>query len=174
MQQDTIKWVYNNSESAQGDNQKSNQKPTPQENGDGFECKVEGDLPHMQTFTWNYMRINGKKEIPLKVSVDVTQVCSEEIQTPPSSPVNKSDVKQSRLIWSVLAWEQPSAPLAHQVLILSLGFMDPNEKVKKENHSLHRKVCYKGAGSWIYGCIVGLVSLILQEIIVSEWGRKSI
>lgn len=43
MQQDTIKWVYNNSESAQEDNQKSNQKPTPQENGDGFDCKVEGD-----------------------------------------------------------------------------------------------------------------------------------
>lgn len=46
MQQDTIKWVYNNSESAQEDNQKSNQKPTPQENGDGFDCKVEGDHTH--------------------------------------------------------------------------------------------------------------------------------
>jgi len=43
MQQDTIKWVYNNSESAQEDKQKTNQKPTPEENGDGFECKVEGD-----------------------------------------------------------------------------------------------------------------------------------
>uniref|UniRef100_A0A672ZX24 Phosphatidylinositol 3,4,5-trisphosphate-dependent Rac exchanger 2 protein n=1 Tax=Sphaeramia orbicularis TaxID=375764 RepID=A0A672ZX24_9TELE len=34
-------WVYNNSESAQEDNQKTNQKPTSEENGDGFECKVE-------------------------------------------------------------------------------------------------------------------------------------
>lgn len=46
MQQDTIKWVYNNSESAQEDNQKTNQKPTTEENGDGFECKVEGELTH--------------------------------------------------------------------------------------------------------------------------------
>uniref|UniRef100_A0A7N6A4Y7 Phosphatidylinositol 3,4,5-trisphosphate-dependent Rac exchanger 2 protein n=1 Tax=Anabas testudineus TaxID=64144 RepID=A0A7N6A4Y7_ANATE len=38
--QDTIKWVYNNSESAQEDNQKTNQKPTTEENGDGFECKI--------------------------------------------------------------------------------------------------------------------------------------
>ncbi|KAM9331751.1 phosphatidylinositol 3,4,5-trisphosphate-dependent Rac exchanger 2 protein isoform 3-T3 [Pholidichthys leucotaenia] len=40
-QQDTIKWVYNSTESAQEENQKMNQKPTPEENGDGFECKVE-------------------------------------------------------------------------------------------------------------------------------------
>uniref|UniRef100_A0A665W7B3 Phosphatidylinositol-3,4,5-trisphosphate-dependent Rac exchange factor 2 n=1 Tax=Echeneis naucrates TaxID=173247 RepID=A0A665W7B3_ECHNA len=33
-QQDSIKWVYNNSESAQEDNQKTNQKPTTEENGD--------------------------------------------------------------------------------------------------------------------------------------------
>ncbi len=46
LQQDTIKWVYNNTESAQEDNQKTNQKPTPEENGDGFECKVEGDHTH--------------------------------------------------------------------------------------------------------------------------------
>lgn len=50
MQQDTIKWVYNNSESAQEDNQKTNQKPTTEENGDGFECKVEGDYTHICTF----------------------------------------------------------------------------------------------------------------------------
>lgn len=46
LQQDTIKWVYNTSESAQEDNQKTNQKPTTEENGDGFECKVEGDQTH--------------------------------------------------------------------------------------------------------------------------------
>lgn len=51
MQQDTIKWVYNNSESAQEDNQKSKQKPTPQENGDGFDCKVEGD----HTRSWEFL-----------------------------------------------------------------------------------------------------------------------
>lgn len=46
MQQDTIKWVYNNSESAQEDNQKTNQKPALEENGEGFECQVEGDHTH--------------------------------------------------------------------------------------------------------------------------------
>ena len=55
MQQDTIKWVYNNSESAQEDNQKTNQKPTPEENGDGFECKVEGD----HTCTHIQMELHG-------------------------------------------------------------------------------------------------------------------
>lgn len=55
MQQDTIKWVYNNSESAQEDNQKSNQKPTPEENGDGFDCKVEGDHTHACIFTKSTM-----------------------------------------------------------------------------------------------------------------------
>uniref|UniRef100_A0AAX7V1M5 Phosphatidylinositol 3,4,5-trisphosphate-dependent Rac exchanger 2 protein n=1 Tax=Astatotilapia calliptera TaxID=8154 RepID=A0AAX7V1M5_ASTCA len=34
-------WVYNSSENAQEDNQKTNQKPIPEKNGDGFECKVE-------------------------------------------------------------------------------------------------------------------------------------
>nr|CBN81928.1 Phosphatidylinositol 3,4,5-trisphosphate-dependent Rac exchanger 2 protein [Dicentrarchus labrax] len=70
-QQDTIKWVYNNSESAQEDSQKTNQKPTPEENGDGFECKVEGDHTHkhMHTFTRNYTGITPLgKEIPLKDS----------------------------------------------------------------------------------------------------------
>uniref|UniRef100_A0A665W895 Phosphatidylinositol 3,4,5-trisphosphate-dependent Rac exchanger 2 protein n=1 Tax=Echeneis naucrates TaxID=173247 RepID=A0A665W895_ECHNA len=51
----SIKWVYNNSESAQEDNQKTNQKPTTEENGDGFECKVEGDHTHMSI-------IDGKKD----------------------------------------------------------------------------------------------------------------
>uniref|UniRef100_A0A8C2D5H7 Phosphatidylinositol-3,4,5-trisphosphate-dependent Rac exchange factor 2 n=1 Tax=Cyprinus carpio TaxID=7962 RepID=A0A8C2D5H7_CYPCA len=41
LQQDSIKWVYNNSESAQEDHQRTNQKPTAGENGDVFECKVE-------------------------------------------------------------------------------------------------------------------------------------
>ncbi|XP_073689069.1 phosphatidylinositol 3,4,5-trisphosphate-dependent Rac exchanger 2 protein-like, partial [Garra rufa] len=40
-QQDSIKWVYNNSESAQEDHQRTNQKPAAGENGDVFECKVE-------------------------------------------------------------------------------------------------------------------------------------
>lgn len=47
-QQDTIKWVYNNSESAQEDKQKTNRKAALEENGDGFECKVEGDHAHSQ------------------------------------------------------------------------------------------------------------------------------
>uniref|UniRef100_A0A665W842 Phosphatidylinositol 3,4,5-trisphosphate-dependent Rac exchanger 2 protein n=1 Tax=Echeneis naucrates TaxID=173247 RepID=A0A665W842_ECHNA len=68
-QQDSIKWVYNNSESAQEDNQKTNQKPTTEENGDGFECKVEGDHTHMCIFTTNYMMgiTHLGKEIILKV-----------------------------------------------------------------------------------------------------------
>lgn len=51
LQQDTIKWVYNSSESAQEDNQKAPQKPNSEENGDGFECKVEGDHTHTCTIT---------------------------------------------------------------------------------------------------------------------------
>lgn len=38
--------MYNNSEGAREDNQKNEQKTPAQENGDGFECKVEGGL-HM-------------------------------------------------------------------------------------------------------------------------------
>lgn len=53
VQQDTIKWVYNNSESAQEDKQKTNQKPTAEENGDGFECKVEGECTRARTLTRN-------------------------------------------------------------------------------------------------------------------------
>uniref|UniRef100_A0A8C9YID1 Phosphatidylinositol 3,4,5-trisphosphate-dependent Rac exchanger 2 protein n=1 Tax=Sander lucioperca TaxID=283035 RepID=A0A8C9YID1_SANLU len=57
-QQDTIKWVYNNSESAQEDNQKTNQKPSPEENGDGFECKVEEVMDKFNTIAI----IDGKKD----------------------------------------------------------------------------------------------------------------
>uniref|UniRef100_A0A669BBU5 Phosphatidylinositol 3,4,5-trisphosphate-dependent Rac exchanger 2 protein n=1 Tax=Oreochromis niloticus TaxID=8128 RepID=A0A669BBU5_ORENI len=48
-QQDTIKWVYNSSESAQEDNQKTNQKPITEKNGDGFECKVEEVMDKINT-----------------------------------------------------------------------------------------------------------------------------
>ncbi|KAI5617161.1 phosphatidylinositol 3,4,5-trisphosphate-dependent Rac exchanger 2 protein, partial [Silurus asotus] len=41
-QQDSINWVYNNSESAQDDQQKASQKPSTEGNGELFECKVEG------------------------------------------------------------------------------------------------------------------------------------
>uniref|UniRef100_A0A8C6LIW3 Phosphatidylinositol 3,4,5-trisphosphate-dependent Rac exchanger 2 protein n=1 Tax=Nothobranchius furzeri TaxID=105023 RepID=A0A8C6LIW3_NOTFU len=58
-QQDTIKWVYNSSESAQEENQKANQKPTAEENGDGFECKVEGDV--LDKFN-TIAIIDGKKD----------------------------------------------------------------------------------------------------------------
>ncbi|KAF0028123.1 hypothetical protein F2P81_019210 [Scophthalmus maximus] len=57
-QQDTIKWVYNNSESAQEDKQKTNQKPTAEENGDGFECKVEEVMDKFNTIAI----IDGKKD----------------------------------------------------------------------------------------------------------------
>uniref|UniRef100_A0A665W7R0 Phosphatidylinositol-3,4,5-trisphosphate-dependent Rac exchange factor 2 n=1 Tax=Echeneis naucrates TaxID=173247 RepID=A0A665W7R0_ECHNA len=57
-QQDSIKWVYNNSESAQEDNQKTNQKPTTEENGDGFECKVEEVMDKFNTIAI----IDGKKD----------------------------------------------------------------------------------------------------------------
>lgn len=53
-QEDTIKWVYNNSESAREDNQKIEQKTAAQENGDGFECKVEGGF--------KVARSNGEKK----------------------------------------------------------------------------------------------------------------
>ncbi|XP_037549901.1 phosphatidylinositol 3,4,5-trisphosphate-dependent Rac exchanger 2 protein [Nematolebias whitei] len=57
-QQDTIRWVYNNSESAQEENQKTKQKPTPEENGDGFECKVEEVMDKFNTIAI----IDGKKD----------------------------------------------------------------------------------------------------------------
>uniref|UniRef100_A0AAQ4Q4E6 Phosphatidylinositol 3,4,5-trisphosphate-dependent Rac exchanger 2 protein n=1 Tax=Gasterosteus aculeatus aculeatus TaxID=481459 RepID=A0AAQ4Q4E6_GASAC len=40
-------WVYNNSESAQEDNQTTNEKPTPEENGDGFESIIDGRKDHV-------------------------------------------------------------------------------------------------------------------------------
>ncbi|KAI1889083.1 hypothetical protein AGOR_G00175400 [Albula goreensis] len=58
-QQDTIKWVYNNSESAQEDHQKANQKPSVEENGgDVFECKVEEVMDKFNTIAI----IDGKKD----------------------------------------------------------------------------------------------------------------
>ncbi|MEQ2247536.1 Phosphatidylinositol 3,4,5-trisphosphate-dependent Rac exchanger 2 protein [Ilyodon furcidens] len=57
-QQDTIKWIYNNSESALEENQKTNQKPTLEENGDGFEGKVEEVMDKFNTIAI----IDGKKD----------------------------------------------------------------------------------------------------------------
>ncbi|XP_075906396.1 phosphatidylinositol 3,4,5-trisphosphate-dependent Rac exchanger 2 protein [Nelusetta ayraudi] len=57
-QEDTIKWVYNNSESAREDNQKIEQKTAAQENGDGFECKVEEVMDKLNTIAI----IDGKKD----------------------------------------------------------------------------------------------------------------
>uniref|UniRef100_A0A8C4ZN03 Phosphatidylinositol-3,4,5-trisphosphate dependent Rac exchange factor 2 n=1 Tax=Gadus morhua TaxID=8049 RepID=A0A8C4ZN03_GADMO len=65
-QQDTIKWVYNNNESAQEDERKSNQKRSAEENEDGFECKVEGDV--MDKFN-TIAIIDGKKEL-VSLTVD--------------------------------------------------------------------------------------------------------
>ncbi|KAF4075695.1 hypothetical protein AMELA_G00221840 [Ameiurus melas] len=57
-QQDSIKWVYNNSESAQDDQQKASQKPNAEENGEGFECKVEEVMDKFNTIAL----IDGKKD----------------------------------------------------------------------------------------------------------------
>ncbi|PWA18194.1 hypothetical protein CCH79_00004218 [Gambusia affinis] len=57
-QQDTIKWIYNNSESALEENQKSTQKPTLEGNGDGFEGKVEEVMDKFNTIAI----IDGKKD----------------------------------------------------------------------------------------------------------------
>ncbi|XP_036413863.1 phosphatidylinositol 3,4,5-trisphosphate-dependent Rac exchanger 2 protein [Colossoma macropomum] len=57
-QQDSIKWVYNNNESAQEDHQKTNQKPSSEENGDVFECKVEEVMDKFNTIAM----IDGKKD----------------------------------------------------------------------------------------------------------------
>uniref|UniRef100_A0A8C2BDE5 Phosphatidylinositol 3,4,5-trisphosphate-dependent Rac exchanger 2 protein n=1 Tax=Cyprinus carpio TaxID=7962 RepID=A0A8C2BDE5_CYPCA len=67
LQQDSIKWVYNNSESAQEDHQRANQKPTAGENGDVFECKVEGAFNTIAI-------IDGKKD---HVSLTVDNVYLE-------------------------------------------------------------------------------------------------
>ncbi|XP_077592217.1 phosphatidylinositol 3,4,5-trisphosphate-dependent Rac exchanger 2 protein [Stigmatopora nigra] len=57
-QQDTIKWVYNNSESAREDDRRDDHKATPEENGDGFECKVEEAMDKFNTIAI----IDGKKD----------------------------------------------------------------------------------------------------------------
>ncbi|XP_056306227.1 phosphatidylinositol 3,4,5-trisphosphate-dependent Rac exchanger 2 protein [Danio aesculapii] len=69
-QQDSIKWVYNNSESAQEDHQRSNQKPTAGDNGDVFECKVEEVMDKFNTIAI----IDGKKD---HVSLTVDNVYLE-------------------------------------------------------------------------------------------------
>ncbi|XP_052360907.1 phosphatidylinositol 3,4,5-trisphosphate-dependent Rac exchanger 2 protein isoform X3 [Oncorhynchus keta] len=56
-QQDSIQWVYNNSESSQED-QGKNQKQTAEENGDGFQCKVEEVMDKFNTIAI----IDGKKD----------------------------------------------------------------------------------------------------------------
>uniref|UniRef100_A0A672QUI4 Phosphatidylinositol-3,4,5-trisphosphate dependent Rac exchange factor 2 n=1 Tax=Sinocyclocheilus grahami TaxID=75366 RepID=A0A672QUI4_SINGR len=65
----SIKWVYNNSESAQEDHKRTNQKPAAGENGDVFECKVEGAVTHTSANTYY-----GKKD---HVSLTVDNVYLE-------------------------------------------------------------------------------------------------
>lgn len=58
-QQDTIKWVYNSSESAKEDQKNNNNQKAPaEENGDGFECKVEEVIDKFNTIAI----IDGKKD----------------------------------------------------------------------------------------------------------------
>ncbi|KAG9283290.1 phosphatidylinositol 3,4,5-trisphosphate-dependent Rac exchanger 2 protein [Astyanax mexicanus] len=57
-QQDSIKWVYNNNESAQEEHQKANQKPSSEENGEVFDCKVEEVMDKFNTIAM----IDGKKD----------------------------------------------------------------------------------------------------------------
>lgn len=74
LQQDTIKWIYNNSESALEENQKSNQKPTLDENGDGFEGKVEGD--HTQAYSQSTLQSPiWNNTLWSTVFVNVTHAC---------------------------------------------------------------------------------------------------
>ena len=96
MQQDTIKWVYNNSESAQEDNQKTNRNPAPQENGDGFECKVEGEHTHKHfTHAFIHSFLRKLQENSKTNSVRGVRGCTADFsvvtQTMPSGSVNKSD-----------------------------------------------------------------------------------
>ncbi|ELW64703.1 Phosphatidylinositol 3,4,5-trisphosphate-dependent Rac exchanger 2 protein [Tupaia chinensis] len=58
MKQDSIQWVYNSIESAQEDLQKSNSKPSGDEAGDAFDCKVEEVIDKFNTMAI----IDGKKE----------------------------------------------------------------------------------------------------------------
>ncbi|MGH0159338.1 UNVERIFIED_CONTAM: hypothetical protein FKN15_064277 [Acipenser sinensis] len=57
-QQDSIKWVYNNIESAQEDLQKASLKPPRDGSGDVFECKVEEVIDKFNTIAI----IDGKKD----------------------------------------------------------------------------------------------------------------
>lgn len=127
MQQDTIKWVYNNSESAQEDNQKTNQKPTTEENGDGFECKVEGDRTHTYTFISNCVGISHLGRKKKRIVQGVCGCNAGSFTNSPPAPVNKSDTAPNRLIWSVLVSEK-SPPLAHQVLIPPCDLWIPTRK----------------------------------------------
>uniref|UniRef100_A0A8C7XJA7 Phosphatidylinositol 3,4,5-trisphosphate-dependent Rac exchanger 2 protein n=1 Tax=Oryzias sinensis TaxID=183150 RepID=A0A8C7XJA7_9TELE len=63
-------WVYNTSESAQEDNQKTNQKPSTEENGDGFECKVEGDRTHKDALKLRTPAIIDGKKDHVSLTVD--------------------------------------------------------------------------------------------------------
>uniref|UniRef100_A0A8D0GAU6 Phosphatidylinositol 3,4,5-trisphosphate-dependent Rac exchanger 2 protein n=1 Tax=Sphenodon punctatus TaxID=8508 RepID=A0A8D0GAU6_SPHPU len=49
MQQDSIQWIYNSIESAQEDLQKTNSKPTGDDGGDAFDCKVEEVIDKFNT-----------------------------------------------------------------------------------------------------------------------------
>ncbi|KAK1172759.1 phosphatidylinositol 3,4,5-trisphosphate-dependent Rac exchanger 2 protein-like [Acipenser oxyrinchus oxyrinchus] len=57
-QQDSIKWIYNNTESAQEDLQKASLKPPGDSSGDVFECKVEEVIDKFNTIAI----IDGKKD----------------------------------------------------------------------------------------------------------------
>uniref|UniRef100_A0A8C3IZL7 PDZ domain-containing protein n=1 Tax=Calidris pygmaea TaxID=425635 RepID=A0A8C3IZL7_9CHAR len=58
MQQDSIQWVYNSIESAQEDLQKTNTKPSGEDGGDAFDCKVEEVIDKFNTMAI----IDGKKD----------------------------------------------------------------------------------------------------------------
>ncbi|XP_062841329.1 phosphatidylinositol 3,4,5-trisphosphate-dependent Rac exchanger 2 protein [Trichomycterus rosablanca] len=66
-QQDSIKWVYNNSESAQQEHQRGSRKPNAQENGGGFDCKVEEVMDRFNTMAL----MDGRKD---QVSLTVDNV----------------------------------------------------------------------------------------------------
>ncbi|XP_068018628.1 phosphatidylinositol 3,4,5-trisphosphate-dependent Rac exchanger 2 protein isoform X1 [Melanerpes formicivorus] len=58
MQQDSIQWVYNSIESAQEDLQKASSKPSGDDGGDAFDCKVEEVIDKFNTMAI----IDGKKD----------------------------------------------------------------------------------------------------------------
>uniref|UniRef100_A0A8C3GDP3 Phosphatidylinositol 3,4,5-trisphosphate-dependent Rac exchanger 2 protein n=1 Tax=Cairina moschata TaxID=8855 RepID=A0A8C3GDP3_CAIMO len=58
MQQDSIQWIYNSIESAQEDLQKTNAKPSGDDGGDAFDCKVEEVIDKFNTMAI----IDGKKD----------------------------------------------------------------------------------------------------------------